>query len=423
MTTIRQRWKRLSVVALLLLVISTSPYIFPAIIAEICLRRSEAMIQRRCFARSLILLQSAAGWSPGDPQIPILQARCSRYLEDWTACSRFLDRAETCGLPDSAIRRERLLCEVQRGEFPSGPDTTYSQIIRSLESDSSTEESIAVCETFVTGLLKLRDTDRVERLLDAWAADAPLDADLCHFRAKVSKLRAEEDQACEWLRKSCSLAPARPDLRMALGNMLGDNQQFGAAAESFSVCLELLNTDPDSADDPAQMQATANLQLARCFFSMGQTDAAERALQDASPLSHPGEALLLQGKILVSREAFAEAIALFRPALHMRSWDTEIRYALGTALRAANLSEEAAEHFEFITRASAEVERAGRLIEKAAVDPANADIRCEVAAILLKYADPKEAEPWINACLLLQPQHKLALQLRQQLSAELLSLL
>ena len=419
MTTIRRRWKRILAVAMLLLVIGATPFVFPALMAEICVRRSETMNQKRCFARACDLLQSAANWAPGDPQIALLQARCSRHLEDWTACTRFLDMAAAGGLPYAVIRRERLLCEVQRGEFPSAPDTTYSQIMRSLESDASIDESILVCEAFVIGLLKLKDIERVEQLLDAWSADASDDAELCHFRAKVSQLRRDEQKACEWLRKACELAPTRPHLRMALGNMLGDNLQFGAAAESFAMCLELLKSDPESADDPANMQTTANLRLARCYFSMGQTDAAERALLNASALSQTAEALLLQGKILVSRQAFAEAVAVFRKALARSTWDTEIRYALATALRSANLAEEAAEHFEFIARANAELERAGQLMEKAAGERTNADHRYELAKILLTYADPRQAEPWINACLRLQPQHKLALQLRQKLSVEL----
>ncbi len=421
MTTTRPYRTWLFVAAVLILVACASPFIVPPILSEIYMRRAQSLMQNRCFSKSLTQLQSAAGWSVGNPKILLLQARCNRYLEDWTACSDFLDRAETCGLPDSTIRRERLLCKVQRGEFPAGPDATFSQLMQSLEHDAATEEAISVCEACVTGLLELGDADRAERLLDAWSADAPQDADLHHFRAKVSKLRFEEDQACDWLQKACELAPSRPDLRIALGNMLTDNQQFAAAAESFQVCVELLIADRRRADDPAQMLATAQLRLARCQFSMGHTDAAERSLQNASSLSHTGESLLLRGKILVSRSAFAEAVAMFRKALNTRPWDTEIRYAFGTALRSANQSAEAAEHFEFIAQAGAELERADRLMENAVRDPANADIRCEVAAILLKYSDPKEAELWIQACLRLQPQHKPALQLQQQLSAELQS--
>jgi tetratricopeptide (TPR) repeat protein len=356
----------------------------------VLLRQQEARLAMndRDFARADAALAAARRLSPANATSLWLSARVSRRQEQFDRAAEFLDKARFYAPGDARVQRERLLLLAHQGRLaeaePHLPDLLAS------------DDGGVVCEAFVAGLLKSLRFEDAARLIEQWKRDAPNDPEPRFREGLTWECASRPDAAMKAYEEALRLGPSHRDARLRLAETLLTLRQFTEAERHFR---EALRQDPACHD--------AALGLAKSLREQGRLDEAEQiAASEAGRAESSWDAQALWGEIALAQGRFQEAVERLAPVAERRPQDTTARYALARALQALGRSDEAKVHFDYVAEAEKPLHVMEQKMRQAVEQPRHAQLRYEIGATMLKYADPDEAARWLASALRLDPGHK-----------------
>jgi tetratricopeptide (TPR) repeat protein len=377
----------------------------PRVRSFLVLRDATQQMQRHRFEAALATLDAGIPNDTTIVQVLMLRARCCRRLGISKRFHQLIAAAETAGAAPEPVRRELTLMHVQSGDLGDA-GRLFAELI--LDGDDDLPE---ICEAFATGFLLTGRASDALGVLDAWSADFPDDAQAWLLKGESWHQLESADKAAKMLLKATQLDPLRWELQLACGQGLVEMSDYQQAVIHFDECLKLMAAESDGTIPLSDSLTSAVTGKARCLVANGEPNAAIAFLEQYPSVSSAPDALLIKGKVAMLDGDPAAAVSVLENALASRIWDTEIRSLLANALNASGRRDEAAAHFEYLGEASAALNEMESCLAAVQADPDNAELRFQIADIMLRYSDPREALVWLKSCLALAPDHRKALEL------------
>jgi predicted Zn-dependent protease len=289
-------------------------------------RAAEESEGRREFAAAAVHLDRYTALRPEDPAGWFRSARTARRRGKFADATRYLATCEKLGGAPDAVRLERDLARVQRGEIGEidvrlraavGPDHP---------------DVLLVLEALARGYLVAERWADARQACELWRALQPDNPWPWLWGGWVSERLIQLEQATELYRRAVELDPGDRDARVALGRVLTRQRNPDAAANFQCV----LARTPDDAE--------ALLGLAQCRIEEGRTAEAV-GLIDRATARDPSAPLaaVLRGRAALESGDLAGAERWLRQAVGAEPSDAEALHQLVLCLRAQRKDQEAEE--------------------------------------------------------------------------------
>ena len=344
--------------------------------------------------RALDWLDRNDRWFGADGDTCFLRARANRKKGDWSALVANLKRARELGCPRARIEREQWLGMAQSGQLRDA-EPQLSRLLADPQDDGA-----EICEAFVNGYFLNHRLNEAARLLTAWIADFPKDPEPLYIRGKIRLESQFLSDAEQDFRRALAIDRAYWPAACELADTLVLERQFDGALEIYRRAATI-----PAHRVRAQIGETKCLRLLEC---RREARASVRRLLDDVPDAREG--LLELGLLELDEGEYAAARVPLEAALALNPRALVVRQALSRALRGIGDVEGAQEHAAYIEAAQAALQRADQLSDRVARDPRNADLRCEIGMIYLKYAVPERGLNWLKSALDCAPGHRAARQ-------------
>lgn len=351
-------------------------------------------------AAALEPLEEAQRLAPDSARTEYLLAVAHRRCDDLAAFASHCDRASQLGWPEEDLRRQRDLATAQQGSV----DEVQQRLLGAIEEGVSDAQAEEIYEALSKGHLasyRLRDA---WISLDFWLQWRPNAPQARFMRAGIHQRLDEVASAIADYRVVLGEIPDHRKASLELGELLLLNRRVEEARDCFGDCLRHWPDEPD-----------ALLGLARCEQTLGSLDEARRCVEAVlkQDLSRRQRALALseKGKLLLGEEQVEEGIELLARAVELSPAEVEARFALQKALFAAGRDDEARRESEGFAETRRELERISEITSRVIDAPADADLMCEAAQLLIRLGYTKEAGGWLASALRVNPSHSKSVQL------------
>ncbi len=246
--------------------------------------------------------------------------------------------------------------------------------------------------------------------------------------------------AADELEQISAAAPTDPRPDRLLGLIAKDSEQFVRAIEYYRKSLERDSQQPD--------RETILIELAESQVKLSRFAEALETLQECqrsavvltlqadcqSSLGHPAEAFerlrealesdrryfpakLAQGKLLQDGGKEDEAVLVLAEAVQWQPEDSQGHFQYSQALRRVGNVEQADAELRRMVEIRALEREFSDLHEKAATQPADAEIRYRIGELARTLGKPKLARVWFRATLAINPNHARARTALQELEA------
>lgn len=310
-------------------------------------------------------LARARALNPADARVLVLEAACFRQLRQVRPFVRALETAEKQGAPAAMVAQERTLGLIQAGRFDEAGDRQPAELIAAGFSPHE------VAGAFVCGLLVRAQPEEARKALDAWAADFPQHPQVAYTEGIYWQWLGDGAKAEASFRQALALQPRHELARMALAELLEQDDRFAEALEQYARW---------ASDFPFSILARAG--LARRLRSMGRLDDARQALGGggAGPL-HPALALEM-AQIELERGDLPSARQWLEHVDCAELEDRETLRAAATAFALSDQAEKAAAVFAQADTAYGRARRIEDLRARLAIDPSDAARRGELAGLV-----------------------------------------
>ncbi len=328
------------------------------------LSRGAVSSAQRWLARARIL-------APRDPRVLVLEAACFRHLRQVRPFVRALEAAQKAGAPAEMIAQERTLSLIQAGRFDQAGDRQPAELIAAGLSPHE------VLGAFVCGLLVRGQPEEARKALDAWAADFPDHPQVAYMQGIYWQWLGEGAKAEESFRQALAWQPRHELARMALAELLEQDDRLAEALEQYALWVR---------DFPFSPLACTG--LARRLRSMGRLEEARQALRGVpdNPPS-PGVALEM-AQIELEWGDLAAARQWLNQLDPSEIEDRELLRAAATAFGLTDQARQAGALFAQADAAYRRVRRMGDLRARLALEPGDPERRKELARLV----DQSQAE-------------------------------
>lgn len=228
-------------------------------------QRAVRALERGAISSAQRWLARARALTPKDPRVRVLEAACFRHLRQVRPFVRALDTAEKEGAPLEMIAKERTLGLIQAGRFDQAGDRQPAELIAAGFSPHD------VAGALVCGLLARGQATEARKTLDAWATDFPDHAQVAYMEGIYWHWLGNTSTAEEQFRKALERDRRHELARMALAELLEQEDRVAEALEQFARWAD---------DFPYSELARAG--LARLLRSIGRPDEARQVVEGAS---------------------------------------------------------------------------------------------------------------------------------------------
>ena len=353
---------------------------------------ARSALQARDSNKAINALLEAARLDSSHGEVQLLMARAYRRQGELQNVRRALEKAARNGIALHRIRREEWLAMAQSGQMRDAAPHLRELLV------NPGDDGPEICEAFVNGYFLTYQLGDAFRILDAWEKDFPQDPQPLVFRAAFSAKTDSWTAAAGYLRQAIALAPQRNDIQRDLASALLNLRETAEAAKLFQL---LLKTYPQ---DPELLVGWVQILLER-----GEIDEARSILKRVLR-SHPQNFLALRtlGQLELTNGQFTEAAQYLKMAVTLKSYDTEVRYALGTALQKMQRPSEAREQFDFVAKTQEALQRIDQLINRVRVKNDDLAARFEISELLRESGEPRERFLWLRSIVILDPDHQAA---------------
>ena len=312
---------------------------------------------RRVGAGAISAAQRWVAWSarldPNNGETELVRAACFRHLGEVERFVEALRRAERLGTPRARVQREMKLGLIQAGQFDRGIDRELGPMT---EAGISPHE---VAAAYVHGFLVRDEPDEAKRVLEAWSADFPDEAQVAYMAGIYWLWLDDPGRAEEELEVALAREPRHELARTALAELIEEQDRLEEALERYA----------EAAARSAASEA-AHVGMARLLRKLGCLDAARAALEPLASRPEASSAVAVEmGEIELESGDYAEAARWFR---HVDLDATADRGLLRAAATLSALEGEVPRADRLFGRADAEYRRVLRIDELRArlkIDP------------------------------------------------------
>jgi tetratricopeptide (TPR) repeat protein len=331
-------------------------------------------------------------WYGVDGESRFLRARLCRKRGDWNGVHDALLQAQKLQYPVNLLEREQWLVQAQSGQLrPAEPH--LPQLLVDPQNDGG-----EICEAFVNGyFLNHRLTDAL-RLLDAWIADYPKDAEPRIIRGKIRVDQQYLKEAEADFRAAWSCDPKSSSAALELADVLILQRQV----EEALLIYQMITGAKD-----VQLRARLGEAKSQRMLDHPETarSIAERIL-NGEPENR--DALLELALADLELDHISEAIVSLRRALDLNPRSIIVRQGLAKALRAAGELDEARDHARYVEKARSALANAEQLATRVTTHPDDIEARYEIGITYLQYAVPERGIQWLKSVLNYDPTHNAA---------------
>jgi predicted Zn-dependent protease len=341
---------------------------------------------------------------PTEANSHLQAARCARraeFLENFRGpgprwlelASSHLAAAERLGADAQAVRLERTLARVQRGQLAGQEGPLLGRV------NGGGPDASFLAEALIQGWLRNLQCEKALVGVEALARLEPANVLALLWRGRIREQLRQLRGGCEDYERAIRLMPEFDAARYYLAeNLLGLNEPREAEAH-----LRILNSRVGE-------NLLVRLAWARCRIAMGD-EATGRELLDSwladAPRDHPRllEALTARAGLALAQGRPAEAEGFARRALQESPLDRYALYDLAQSLNAQGRRAEAQAIGEELERIRKDLRLVARCRERLAKSPADLELRHEIGAAYLRVGRPGEALVWLRSVLDRDPNH------------------
>ena len=370
--------------------------------AEHHLRAGRRALERRAYPEARAHLDRYLRVWPRSAPAHLLAARCARGASDFDEAERLLSACADLGADQKALALEEYLLDAQRGTLNRlGEGVLWHRV------EQGDPETPHILEALALGCLYTNRPGEAMACLDRWLAYSPGDSQALYLRGLARQGTGDRDGAGQDYRQAVRRDPGHAQARLRLAEYLLYDKKYEEAAEHFR---QLLARDRETAP---------LLGLARCRHLQGQTDEAQRLLDEVlARESPPVAALVERARLAAERADFRAAERWYRRALDRDPSDHEANYGLAHALRALRRPEESEAVEARTARIERDLKRLFELHEQMGKKPGDPDLAYEAGLICLRNGQKVEARRWFRKALRLDPRHEGARRGLEQLARE-----
>jgi mono/diheme cytochrome c family protein len=263
--------------------------------------------------------QSWLCWSawlaPGDGRTDLIRAACFRRMQDVDSYARALESARKKGVPASQLEQEVQLGRILAGGLPVDDS---GQIARLLEAGLPPNE---VALAFVCGFLNRDEPEEARRVLDAWAADRPDEADVAYARGIYWDYLSEPAQAEADYERALARQPRHEPARMSLAELFERQDRLEPSYQQYAEWLTRA---------PGSDRAIAG--VARILRKLGHIEAARAVLRSVALAGElPAAVAVETAQIELESGALEQSRRWFQDACWNPDEDRRIRNSAATA--------------------------------------------------------------------------------------------
>lgn len=317
-------------------------------------------------------------------------ARAHRQLGQLDRVHESLKTAWRLGYDIASLEREQWLVLAQTGELKEAEPALIA-----LLSDPKETRAVEISEALVRGYFVNLRFAEAERMLDAWQADHPGDAEPRFLRGYFHEAFYRYKDAVATYEQGLQKAPGRIDGRLRLIHVLMQQQDFARAEQELLRCLK---------EQPLDLQV--RVAWAGYLFAVGRNDEARSEFQEVLIRAPDNEeALRTMGQIELAAQRPDEALRWLLPAAEKNPCDVIVRYALGQALQGAGRADEAQQHFQFVEEAERELRKLDFWLDEILKNPEDVALRYKIGTTVLRYRSPTDGVRWLKTVLEIDPDH------------------
>jgi tetratricopeptide (TPR) repeat protein len=349
---------------------------------------ARSALEVRDFIRARELLVRFLQVHPNSYPGHLLMAQVSRRAGFLDEAQVQLDLCQVLGGLTNDVHRERLLIDVQEGDL-AAELFLWSQI------EEAGHDAPVILEALAKGYRKNYLLEKMLTALNPWIEAKPRDVEPLLMRAWVHERKADFSRALEDLDVVVRLAPEHVQARLSRANVY---LLAARPAEAHAEFQTLRERQPAGVD--------AGLGLAQSLRKLGKPEEAAQLLGELTR-RHPlhGACLRELGQCLLDLHRPGDAEPIFRQALAHLPHDYQAHYACMQCLRQQGKTEEAEKVQARAKELETDMLLMAELTQKLQATPFDADLRCDIAKLLLRSGADKEGLVWLKANLRMDPDH------------------
>jgi tetratricopeptide (TPR) repeat protein len=356
-------------------------------------RAAERALERRDFDRARQHLAVCLRAWPTNMETCLLAARTARRGRAYDEAERLLTTYHKIGGVPEAIEIERALMKAQRGEMADLEVGLWAS------AKQEVPESALIWEALAQGYMETFRWSQANNCLKQLLAREPGNVEAHVWRGWVRQNLSQLPSAIEDFRRAVELDSEHDEARLSLAELLQQSALPQEAADHFEILRQ--RQPPDRAD--------IIIGLVRCRRDLGQLDEARRLL-DEFLRSKPNDARALaeRARVAMSQGQQEEAEAALRQSLTVDPNDRQTNYDFVICLRQRGKKEEADQCLVKLRRIEADADRYQELIAEMEKRPKDLSVPCEIAEILLRNGQHRQAIGWLNGVLRQDSRHQRA---------------
>ena len=359
------------------------------------LNRAKQELAKRNESQALEWLQANERLAPDHPETHFWLARAYRRLGRLDKMREHILRAHELGFTVDRLRREEWLAEAQSGQMRLAEPHLDELLLQ------PGEDGPEILDAFVNGYLKLQRYDRVSMLLTGWKSNYQEDAQPHYYEGRIFAAHQHHKEAVPCFHRALELDADRLDVRTALGNSHVGLHQFDEAEKQFRIVLRT-----DDKNTQAQMG------LVRCLIPAQKYREARLLLLDILGREEGHIAARINlAQLELGKGKPKEALKWVEPILKQNERHIPLRQVYASALRSTGQVRLARSHFAFVKEADDAMARVQILRDRLMKSPKRADLRFQIAELLMKYGSPAEASLWLGTVLEHEPDHQPAIRM------------
>jgi tetratricopeptide (TPR) repeat protein len=355
------------------------------------LHTARAALERHDYAAARTSLLHYLEARPNSAEAHLLLAQLDRRANRFEDAARHLDACQRLGGPAEAIELERALGAVQNGVFNAELDRLcFTHLSRQ---DS---REYFILEALSEGFIKTYRLKEALGCLERMLVLQPDSAFALRRRAWIYAQAEQLDRAEADYRQAVEIDPGDTAARLGLAQILLDYRKNGReAAEHFEY---LWTVQPDAA---------VAVGLARSWRLLGRGEDARRLLDDWLK-AHPNDANALaeRGELAMEEQALDEAVTLLQRAVALAPYHRDGNYTLYVCLSRLGRTAQAEACQKRLREAKEAREQIALLTRRLQGAPNDADLRCQIAQLFLRYGAEEEGVRWLLTTLANQPHHR-----------------
>lgn len=379
-----------AIIVALALVVLGGNHLILMVLFQRHLEAARQEVERGHNAAAAYHLAACRSFDPHHPETLLLSSAVARRSGAWDDADDFLAIYSREKGDDDALAFERLLLRASRGELESSAPRLVSII------ESNGPQARAARGAVVTGLLQRFRWLEAERILDAWLAAAPDDTAALLLHGKFLEQRQNVPEAINNFLRVVELDPDHDEARLRAAGLLLQQRR----SDDLFVHASVLRTRLPRLAEVRMLWVKALALQGRSEESRAALDECLAEFPDYAPAqAERGIAALQSGDDATAAEYLGRATQLAPGDLVTRSQYVAVLSRLGRTV-------DAERERESLRSLQKDVERISELVSgPLQLHPNDPSIPHEIATIALRSGQAAEGLRWLQAALLIDPNH------------------